>query len=460
MARRLRGGRLLVVALLIVLLATLLSVCYLFTRPTQLIVQVRDAESGAPLAGAVVEVQNVNGQKLLDFVTDAKGEGGVKRLATDVSYRLFVRAIDYMPLEKRGVVLSLHRTTRVAVALRPKPGGRLYVGADSAYVIIVDTASFRFVELAKGPPELDDWSITRVVPHPTLPYLYVSARYRNYVLDSATLKPVAELAVAGQVNDLALNQAGTRLWAVVGSGAPRIALINVESMKVQRYLELPGMQVSISSGHILTGKSAELYVVGGLTGQGFRLQIVDLVRGESHDLAAPFTPAWAALSPDENTIYLGSPFFQQMLVLTKSESGSERLVTPTPTANAANPDTRSQRGIGWRNVRAARWPYWEISQSVVIGPNISAMAIHPTGEEIYLANEQLGMLTILDGRTYELRGDLPVGRRPSVVVVDRAGERVYVGNTDSRNISVMSVGLRRIIETIEIGVKVRSLAIK
>lgn len=412
--------RTLTLILAVTLLASLLSLCYVFTRPTELAVTVRDAETGAPLSGVIIEVQNPNGQTLIDMATDDRGQAAVRRLAPDVGYWLLARQIDYVPALQKGVSVRLHKTTLAEFALRPQPGGRLYIGAERAYVAIVDTASYRFVALEKGPPELGNWPIWYVVPYPQASWLYVSARYRNYVLDLTNLKPVKELSIPGPVYGMVLNRERNSLLVIVGRRGGQIAVINPNSAEVERELEVQQFEVAMTAGMLVVGPEAELYITAGLVDADLRLAVTDLRTGDTVIVPIGFVPRWAALSADGNHLFLGNPEGTHM--------------------------ARYDRRVG------------QIDRMIEVGPGISAIGVHPDGQEIYLANQRLGLLTVMDAETLTVVTHVPVGSDPVAVAVDSRGERVYVANAKSGDISVMSARRARIVGTIELGAEIYSIA--
>ena len=403
-------------------LAILLPLCYRVTRPTEISIIVRDGETGEFLGDAVVEIQNSNGQKILDFVTRDDGTAGVKRLPIDdVGYRLEVRRLDYVPAVKRNVALSLHKTTQVRIPLRPKPGGRLYIGAEQAHVAVVDTASHLFAVYKRGPKGLRNWPVRHLVVHPEQPWVYLSARYVSYILEPTRLDAIAELSLPGAVAGLAMTRDGAELLtAVRRQGQQGVAVVDAGTGFEEAYLvvaPLPADWASISSSVASRYVVADLLVVETASGR-MVYSLSDLVR----QLGTPFEPQWYVLSPDQASLYAGSPISPAVIVVDVA--------------------TRT------------------ILDSLEVGEDISAAAMRPDGSEIYLTNEELGLLMVVASDTGETLSQIPLGKGPVEVVVDPAGERAYIANAGSKDVSVMDIETRRIIRTIDLGLLPFSLAVR
>ncbi len=413
--------RILKVLIAIALAAFALTYCYINTRSTQLTVLVRDAETGAWLADALVEVQNSNGQTLYELKTDENGMAGVKRLDPVRGYRVLVRHVDYVPALGTDLEVRLHKTTEVRVPLRPLPGGRVYVGMDGNRIAVIDTASFLLVTVGEGPADLRDWPIGHLAAHPE--GLYIAARSRSYLLDAAELDELQGWTLSGTVEGLAATQEGARLLMHLAGRSPDrlvIATAGSEGMRSAEIAPLP--ESAQDAAQALSDK--RLHVVGGLLvaegadGEALAYAISDLVRLASgvHDVT------WATLSPDQRLLYVGNPAFGGLAVLRPDSPGEVQLVE--------------------------------------LGEGLSACAVSPDGRELYLTNAALGTLLVLDAQTLERVAVVPVGRAPGLVAADAAGERVYVANLGSWSITVVDAAGRQVIETILIGGEPAALLVR
>lgn len=407
----------------LILTALALTFCYVNTRTTQITVEVRDADTGAALEGALVEVQNNNGQTLFELHTDEFGVAGVKRLDPAKGYRVLVRKVDYIPALGTDLEVRLHKTTEVRVPLRPKPGGRLYVGAEQNQIAMVDTASYLLASLSRGPEALRQGAIRHLVAPPELPQLYVAARSATYLLDAARLEPLQGWSVTGSVEGLGLSQDGARLFAhVTARPRPRLTVIDPQTGDM-RSLDIDPLP-ELAPDAALALRDKRLSVVGGLLvaedaeGQVSVYWIADVARRAG----AAYEPTWAALSADQSLLYVGGPEMGGVAAL--------QLETQAP------------------------------AQLAELGQGLSAIAVNPNGREIYLANRTLGTLLVLDAQTLESLAVVPAGRAPEMVAVDAEGARVYVGNTDSQNVTIVDVASRRVIQTVEIGAQPYALVVR
>jgi YVTN family beta-propeller protein len=411
--------RLIQAILIVLVLAVVLPYCYINTRPTQIMVTVRDRETGAFLGDTVVSVQNNNGQEIISFITDEQGQAGVKRLQPSPNYRLLARHIDYVPAVKRNVPLELHKTTDALMLLRPKPGGRLFVGLDRAYVATVDRASNLFISFEKGPEIMRNWPVRFAVAHPTSPWLFASSRYISFMLEPLHMDVVAELTLAGNVLDWQLVDDGKTLLALVRNRAQdQVAMVDTEFGAEKGYIGL----LSSEEAPIASEISDETYVLGGAflvsyagaASTMYRLE--DLIK----DLPEDFRFSWAVPSSDRSDLYLGG-------------SNEARLMQ----VNTAS---------------------WTVRQDIELGPGIVDGTTLPDGSRIYLVNRDLGLVTVLNRDTLGLEANIPVGKEPIAIVSDPAGERIYIANQGARTISVLDVATGAVIETIDVGLRPFSLA--
>jgi len=407
----------------LIVTALALTFCYVNTRTTQITVMVRDADTGAALEGALVEIQNSNGQTLFELHTDEYGVAGVKRRDPARGYRVLVRKVDYVPALGADLEVRLHKTTEVRVPLRSKAGGRLYVGAEQNQIAVIDTASYLLASLSRGPEALRQGAIRHLAAPSELSQLYIAARSAIYLLDTAELKPLQGWSVTGSVEGLGLSQDGARLFVhVTTRPRPRLTVLDPQTGDLQS-LDIDALPEQ-AQDTALTLRDKRLSVVGGLLvaeggdGQVSAYWITDVARRAG----AAYEPAWAALSADQSVLYVG--------------------------------------GAEMRGVAALELETQTLAQRAELGEGLSAIAVHPNGKEIYLTNRALGTLLVLDARTLESLAVVPTGRAPDMVVLDAEGSRIYVGNTDSQSVTIVDVASRRVIQTVEVGARPYGLVVR
>ena len=415
-----RQKRILTILAALIALALLVPWLYRITRPTQIAVIVRDSETSEFLGDVVVEVQNRNGQTIIQFVTKADGTAAVKRLPPDTEYRVVARRIDYVPAVRLNVPLELHQTTEVRIPLRPKPGGRLYVGLDQAYLASIDTASLLLEAYKRGPEGMRRWPARYLDVSPEHPWLYASARYVSYMLDPATMSAIAELTLPGNVIGLQLTPDGRHLLAALSAqGGMEVTVMDASTGAFEASVQVQPLLPAMD----LLGQGPALLFVGDVlvakTSDAWSAYALDEMLGPT---AFGIDLRWQVISPDGEFLYVGQP-------------AQDELVK-----------------VSLRTLRVeARW---------FVGPDIVAAAVHPYNQELYLVNGRLGLLIVLDTGSGEVQAQVPVGRGPVALVVDALGERVYVANGDSTDISVMDVATRTIIDRVELWRRPFALAVR
>jgi YVTN family beta-propeller protein len=422
MARNPVGSKRIIVVLVVVIVAAgLLFGLYRISRPTQITVMVGDAESGAPLGDAYVEIQNSNGQALLDMVTLDDGTAGVKRLAPDeLGYRVLARHIDYVPAVRRNVPLRLHETTEVYLPLRFKPGGRLYVGVDKAYVAVIDTASMLIERYRRGPEELRQWPIRSIQVDPNRPWIYASARYVGYMLEPAGMQGVAEIGLRDASDGFKLTDDGGHLLISIRNRR-QIDIFDASTGADLGYVDFAPLPDD-PRGLIPQGASA--HVVGPslviqLPDSGFTAYSLDDLFVQA---GVPTSWRWALLSADATKLYVGGDALGQVL----------RIDTET----------------------------LAVEDRYVASPDLVTAALNPSGTELYVADIRFGSIAILDAGSFEVLGRIPVGRGPVAAIVSPDGQRLYVANGDSQDITAIDLASRSVIETIYLGERPYSLAVR
>ncbi len=409
--------KIIIIVLITIAVAVVVYFAYTLTRPTLLQFFAFDADTGQVLPDTVIEVQNDNGQMIVRLITDERGWAGVKRLSPGSGYRAFARHVDYVQAERRGLEVRLHRTVSVQLPLRSRPGGRLYVGTQSAYVGIIDTASFLSVGLKRVSESSGSLPISDLILHAEQPWLYVAAGQSAYRLDATTLELQGESRLGGNILKLQWSADGQQVKAFVGGRGTRLVTLDASTGDVQASVQTPDVSASAS---IFFLPDDEAYVVDG---ENAYVGILDTVTGRLlRRLSVPFRPGWSVPSADGQWLYMGDSRSDQLIKL---------------------------------DVRARR-----LAQQAQIGSGWTSIALNPVTQQLYLANASLGLLLMMDAETLSTLATLPVGRQPMAMVADAAGERVYVANAESRTISVLDVKTRQIIETVGLELSPLRLAMR
>lgn len=87
------------------------------------------------------------------------------------------------------------------------------------------------------------------------------------------------------------------------------------------------------------------------------------------------------------------------------------------------------------------------------------IAFSPQGTRVYIANSDLGTVSVLNANTYALIDTINVGAEPHGVAVNPAGTRVLVVNNADGTVSVISTATNNVIKTLDVGFLPNEVAI-
>ncbi|MBI3329253.1 MAG: YncE family protein [Nitrospinae bacterium] len=83
------------------------------------------------------------------------------------------------------------------------------------------------------------------------------------------------------------------------------------------------------------------------------------------------------------------------------------------------------------------------------GPN--GVAVHPAGTRVYVADFDIGKVSVIDTTSNTVLATVPVGTNPNGVAVHPAGTRIYVANQGSNSVSVIDTATHTVIATVPVG---------
>ena len=89
--------------------------------------------------------------------------------------------------------------------------------------------------------------------------------------------------------------------------------------------------------------------------------------------------------------------------------------------------------------------------TIPVGSDPGALAVDTMNGDIYVTNSLSNNVSVISGSTDTLVGTIEVGSAPSALAVDTANGDVYVANTDSNNVSVVSGASNALVATIPVG---------
>jgi hypothetical protein len=406
--------------------------------PTILFVRVLDANTGAGLPGARVEIQQPGQPPMPAANTDEAGTARFAHPRPDTSYSIRVQKPDYGFALQEGVSVPESQETEVVVQAVPQPGGRLFVGLTQARLAEIDTASLlvlRTIVLPAAPYA----PVRHLRLHPQENLLYAVAGTQAFIISTSGVV-LAESDMEGTVDSLDVTQDGKYLLLTGTSQG------DASTVVAQRHLWI----LDARTGALV--EDGPLSRSGGAAGEGIAWQPdgtdADLLRAVSLAVssmpargqtplglghvptAALRHPNKVILSPDEEYLYT----LQQGFYSNDTGQVPEVLLSIS-----------TEDGL---------WTQQEMP------PGASALALSPTGDELYALNAKLGTLTIISMAGGRPQTVVPVGKEPHVLTVSADGRWAYVGDSQEQAIVVVDLPSPSVWFTIPLRHEPLSLAVR
>jgi len=443
MERRRRGPRI-VVLLAAGLAVGALALLYVTApSPTVLVVQVSDVTTGAPLPEAVVQVQAQGEQPLPAVATDERGAAHFRDLPPGSTYVVRVQSIDHDIVFQPQVVVPEGKETTVGISLTLHAGGRLYVGLDWARVTEVDTASLLPVRIIR----MSDWKlgpVSHIRVHPSQDLLYTIVDGQGYIVDSRYEKSLGRLRARGQIGSLDLTTDGRYALAIgaEGSAVSRLFTFDAESGKLltDTLLWADGRAPQIvwqpdgTDVYVLMAANRLVWTWGdGAPVWGWG----GIPTGSSHQRAVT--------SADGQYVY-------QLARVAVDRDLETRILTSTVPMSSTHEltDTLTWSPGPARDVvvavRADSGGATSMSQPLASGTR--ALAASPTKQEVYVLNDYLGTLSIVDPSGQAPTTIIAVGKGPRALTISADGKWAYVANRVSHTISAVYLPSARVVHTI------------
>ncbi len=425
--------------------------------PTVLVVQVSDATTGDPLPEAVVQVQAQGEQPLPAVTTDEEGAARFRDLPPGSTYVVRLQKIDYDLVFQPQVVVPEGKETTVSMLLTSHAGGRLYVGLDWARVIEVDTASLLPVRTIR----MSDWNlgpVSHIRVHPSKDLLYTIVDGQGYIVDSRYEKSLGRLRAKGKIGSLDLTVDGRYALTIgaEGDAVSRLFTFDAESGKLltDTLLVANGRAPQIAwqpdgtDMYVLMAVNRLVWTWGNGTpvwGWG------GVPTGASHERAV--------ISADGQYLYMQS----NVALLEAPE---------TRTLTSTAPLTSSQGLTGVQSPAESETPPKEVvvavrtdsggavSMSQPLASGTCALAASPTKQEVYVLNDYLDTLSIVDPFGQAPPTIIAVGKGPTALTISTDGKWAYVANRESLTISVIYLPSARVVHTIPLEGEPFSLGLK
>jgi hypothetical protein len=418
--RRRRPWVLLFIAAGLMLAALILL--YVTAPPsTSLTVQVVDADTGEPLAGALVQAQAPGEQPLPTAATDDTGLAFYEDVPPSPTYLLRIQKVNYDLTFEPDVAVPVGEDTEFRVPLHPRPGERLFVGLDGAKVAQIDTASLLTVRTIRLPGWKQD-PVSHLHLHPDKDLLYTVTGEAGCILDSRTGAVRGQFEVPDSVENVGLRGDGQHLLAVSkqADGSARLWTWDVHT------------------GELLTST-----------------QTVD-----------PTSATQFVWMPADGVTYVVEPSRHLLWVLdVEALQVLDRISTdPYPREGLLSADGRSLRTWSSEYFEEVQLAFGTelnpIPNHQSLPANSSAWTLSPNGRELYVLDARLGTLSILDLSGQDPPTLVAVGKDPEALAVSKDGVWAYVANQESQTVSVVYLPAPRVLHTIPVLGEPLSLALR
>ena len=410
--------------------------------PTVLIVQVSDATTGRPLPEAAVQVQAQGEQPLPIVMTDEKGEARFRELPPGSTYVVRVQKIDHDLVFQPKVVVPEGKETTVSVPLTPNAGGRLYVGMDWARVTEVDTASLLPVRIIR----MSDWNlgaVSHLRVDPSKDLLYTIVAGQGYIVESRYERSLGRLRAKGQIGSLDLTADGHHVVAIgAEDGAvSHLFTFDAESGKLltDTLLVADGRAPQIvwqpdgTDRYVLMAANRLVWTWDdGMPVWGWG----GIPTGSSHEKGV--------MSADGQYLYmLSNVAFETSETVTSTVP----LTSSQGLTNTQFPAwSRATTRVVAVTVRADSGE--TVSFSLPLASGAGALAASPTKQEVYVLNDYLDTLSIVDPSGQAPPTIIAMGKGPRALTISADGKWAYVANQESHTISAVYLPSARVVHTI------------
>lgn len=404
-------------------------------KPTTLVVSVVDAETGAALDGAHIQIQARGAQPLLTAITDETGVVRFEELPPSPAYRLQVQRVDYALAFDSQVTVPEEQETEIIVPLNPRAGARLFVGLDRARMTEIDTASLLVVQTMRLPSKKQA-PVQHLLLHPDQDLIYAVVGSEAYTLDRRSGASLGRLeiptppGIQDPVETWGLSDNGRYLFVIGTWKRGPLMMLDARSGQLLNDVSLHDTDVPPEVFILQKAGSLGIHVLQFHEGAVSAEKLDAIMPQALAGLPLGILPG-AILSAGERYVYdwLGPWYFD-----TESRMRDQlhiRQIDVVPT----------------------------ILNTRTLATGISALAASPTKQEVYLLNATMGTLTILDPTGQESPTLIPVGKEPVALAVSPDGTWVYVANRESQTISVVHLPSASVVHTIPVLDEPHSLAV-
>src|SRR5689334_11337499 len=139
--------------------------------------------------------------------------------------------------------------------------------------------------------------------------------------------------------------------------------------------------------------------------------------------------AWMSFTIRAALVFSLAPFF---LATANAQSVDRETALLNPRAIALNPLTGDVYAVAPReNAVMVFHKGTNSARRIDVGRGPVAVAVNPKTKRIYVANNESGSVSVIDGAAEAVTATLDVGANPYVLAVDSTSNRIFVSNTFS-----------------------------
>lgn len=376
------------------------------------------SDQAEPLDGAHVALYDVVGQLLAEAFTRDDGTAVFPEVPLG-TYVLGVRKVDFALF--RGEFEVSRRETEVPVSLLPSIGGRLFIGGIDNSLTLIDTASNLPVKRLEDMSR--SYSLVRSVDGR---YLY-SGRFGGSIarFDAATGEESEQMAIeTGFVQP-------TFLALLPATSNKMYGLLRFQSDSDERIYRV--VAIDMESRRV-TASATEIPSYGQLllTPDGSRLIHVGhwskLITVLSTDPLAVLraievreNPGRSVLAPD------GKRLFTTLI-----DSGTLAIV----------------------DIHEG-----SVEQGTTTSPGSIALALHPNEKYLYVVNGVLGYCQVLNPETLEVQDTFPVGQKPRAMALSSDGQFLYIAEESMPVVHVIDTVTYQQVDSIALSSRARTLEV-
>lgn len=283
------------------------------------------------------------------------------------------------------IIIYRDTTVNAAFADTSASDSLLLLDRDGHAISIIDTTTEAVTTLASGQ------SLSAFVAVPSGDRAYVADSTDNSVslIDMASRAIIDTIPVGNAPSDLVINPTGTKLY-VINGGEGTISVIDAVESTVTATIPTDTTQSVLA----LDPEERYLYLASG--------EVISVRSPETGDLIAEILVNDKSSSTDP---------VDENMKLAVSPGGTHIYATTGARLVVIDISTR------------------EVTETIPIGTGPHALAVHPSGEKVYVTNGTDGTLSVIDRATYTAY-TLSTGPAPSALTLSPAGDRLYVTCSD------------------------------